>query len=119
MITEKITIADNVNVNYIKTDKFKTNVLSFNFIAPVDEKTMSINAMIPLILSHGCKKYPTQADLNKRMQYLYSIDIGTKNEKNGEFQIFGFDMDFINNKYAQGTDVTDGFCAILFSTHIL
>ena len=122
MITEKITIADKVNVNYIKTDKFKTNLISFDFIAPVDEKTVAFNAMIPLILLRGCRNYPSQAELNKRMQYLYSVDIGTKNDKNGEFQMFGFDMDFIDNKYAQGTDVTGGaldlLCDIIFEPYL-
>lgn len=122
MITEKITIADGVNVNYIKTDKFKTNFISFCFIAPVDEKTVHLNAMIPLILLRGSKKYPSQKELNKRLQYLYSGDIGTKNSKNGEFQIFGFNMDILNDKYAQGMAITkestELLCDIIFNPYL-
>ena len=57
MITRTIDIAKGVRANYIHTDKFKTNYVSFNFITQADKERSYLNAMIPVILMRGCKKY--------------------------------------------------------------
>ena len=99
MITKTIKIASGVNVNFIHTDKFKTNQISVNFITQMDKSSAHLNAMIPVILLRGCRKYPTQSELNRRLQYLYSADIDTKNTKLGEFQIFGLSSNMLNDRF--------------------
>jgi predicted Zn-dependent peptidase len=106
MITETRKISNDIKVNYIKTEKFKTNYISFNFVSNLDKETSSINAMIPLILMRGTSKYKSQAELNKRLQYLYSGDIAARNDKLGEYQIFGIKANMLDNKYTNETDVT-------------
>jgi predicted Zn-dependent peptidase len=82
------------------------NYFSFNFIAPLSRKKVHFNAMIPLILMRATEKYPSQADINKRLQFLYSGDIAARNDSFGEYQIFGMKANMLNDKYTQGTDVT-------------
>lgn len=106
-------IAKDVTLHYIETDKFKTNYFSFNFLAPLDKDTVHFNAMIPLILMRASQKYPSQAHINKRLQYLYSGDICAKNDAFGEYQIFGMKANMLNNKYTQGTDVTTDMIDLL------
>ena len=106
MIKKSFNIANGVDLHYIETDKFKTNYFSFNFIAPLSRQSVHLNAMIPPILMRACNKYPSQALINKRLQYLYSGDIDAKNTSFGEYQIFGMRVNMLNNKYTQGTDVT-------------
>ena len=106
MITKSFNIANGVELHYIETDKFKTNYFSFNFLAPLSREKVHFNAMIPPILMRACKKYPNQALINKRLQYLYSVDIDAKNTSFGEHQIFGMRVNMLNDKYTQGTDVT-------------
>ena len=106
MIKKSFNIANGVDLHYIETDKFKTNYFSFNFIAPLSRESVHLNAMIPPILMRACNKYPSQAHINKRLQYLYSGDIDAKNTSFGEYQIFGMRVNMLNNKYTQGTDVT-------------
>ena len=106
MLTKSFNIANGVTLNYIETDKFKTNYFSFNFIAPISKEKAHFNAMIPLILMRACEKYPSQADINKRLQFLYSGDIAARNDSFGEYQIFGMKANMLNDKYTQGTDVT-------------
>lgn len=106
MVTKSFEIANEVELHYIKTDKFKTNYMSFNFVAPLNREQAHFNAMLPLILMRGTEKYPSQAHINKRLQYLYSADISARNDSFGEYQIFGMRANMLNNKYANGTDVT-------------
>ncbi|MBQ3590069.1 MAG: insulinase family protein [Clostridia bacterium] len=106
MITKAIQITEGVRLNYIEVDKFKTNYFSFNFISELSTETVSLNSLIPLILMRGCQKYPNQAAINKRLQYLYSGEIGGRNTKFGEYQIFGLRANMLDNRFCMGTDVT-------------
>jgi len=121
MITKAIEIAKGARVNYIRTDKFKTNLISFNFITQISKERAHLNAMLPLILMRGCKKYPTQAELNKRLQYLYSADIDAKNDKVGEFQVFGFSSNMLNDRFTgdikMAEEMTELLCQLIFEPY--
>ena len=106
MVTKTIKIANGVSLKYIETDKFKTNYFSFNFISPLSKERNHFNAMIPLILMRGCKKYPNQAEINKRLQYLYSGEVIAKNDVFGEHQIIGFKANMLDNRFSSETDIT-------------
>ena len=121
MITRTIEIAKGARVNYIHTDKFKTNLISFNFITQIDKDSAHLNAMIPLILMRGCEKYPTQSDLNRRLQFLYSADIEAKNDKLGEFQMFGFSSNMLNDRFTgdikMAEEMAELLCNIIFKPY--
>ncbi|MBO5374112.1 MAG: hypothetical protein J6A54_01515, partial [Clostridia bacterium] len=70
MVTKVINIASGVKINYIETDKFKTNYFSFNFITQMRRESAHLNALVPRILTHGSTNYLTQAEIDKRLQYL-------------------------------------------------
>ena len=118
MLTKSINIADGVVLKYIETDKFKTNYFSFNFVSPLSKEKSHYNALIPLVLMRGCKKYPDQAEINKRLQYLYSGEIIAKNEAYGEYQIIGFKANMLDDRFAQDTKITEEtvslICDLLF-----
>ena len=119
MITKSVEIANGVVFKYIETDKFKTNYFSFNFISPLESEKASYNSLLPLVLIRGCDKYPSQAQINKRLQYLYSGEIVTRNDKFGEYQIFGIKANMLDNRFSQGTNVTmetlDLICELIFN----
>ena len=122
MITKKITISDGVRINYIETEKFKSNFIAVNFISELDKDKSFLNSMVPRILSHASKSYPSQAEIDKRLQYLYSASLTTKNISYGQYHIFGFLSDMLNDKYALGTSVTDEMvnflCDIIFNPYL-
>ncbi len=123
MITKSFNIASGVNLHYIETDKFKTNYFSFNFLSSLSKEKVHFNAMIPLILMRATQKYPSQAEINKRLQYLYSGDIVARNDSFGEYQIFGFKANMLNNRYTNDTDVTsemiDLLCEMVFNPYLV
>jgi len=123
MITKSIIIKDGVRLNYIETDKFKTNYFSFNFITELSNDSVSFNALIPPILMRGCRKYPNQAAINKRLQFLYSGEIGARNTKFGEYQIFGLRANMLDSRFATDLDITaetvELICDMIFDPYLV
>lgn len=123
MVNKSFNIANGVNLHYIETDKFKTNYFSFNFLAPLSKQDAHLNAMIPLILMRACQKYPSQADINKRLQFLYSGDIVARNDAFGEYQVFGMKANMLNNRFTADTDeayeMIDLICEMIFNPYLL
>ena len=99
MITKTKNIAKGVNINFVKTEKFKTNYISINFISPLSKDFAHLNSMLPLVLMRGTKNYPSQKEINKRLQLLYSGDIVARNSNFGEYHIFGFKANILNNLF--------------------
>ncbi len=119
MITNFKTIAKSVKINYIYTPKFKTNYISINFISPLTREQAHINALLPLVLMRGSANFPTQIEINKRLQYLYSGDIAARNSNFGEYQIFGFKANLLNKRFASDIDIEDEtinlLCDLIFN----
>ena len=96
---------------------------SFNFITELSHENASLNALIPPVLMRGCKKYPNQAAINKRLQFLYSGEIGARNSKFGEYQIFGLRANLLDNRFCADTDVTketiDLICDMIFEPYLV
>jgi len=123
MITKIKEIADGVKISYINTSKFKTNYISINFISPLTKETAHYNSMLPLILMRGSANYPSQIEINKRLQYLYSGDIAARNSAFGEYQIFGFKANMLNKRFAQDVDIEDEtvnlLCDLVFNPYVV
>jgi Predicted Zn-dependent peptidases len=99
-------IADGIYLNFIETDKFKTNYLSVNFITKLNKETASLNALIPMVLKRGTVKYPTMAEINEELENLYATGIYSRVYKRGENQIVGFTSYMLDNSYTiDDTDI--------------
>lgn len=102
-------IADGIYLNFINTDKFKTNYLSVNFITRLNKETASLNALLPAVLKRGTVKYPKMADINEQLENLYATGIYSRVYKRGENQIIGFTSHMLDNSYTiDDTDILSG-----------
>ena len=111
---EKRKIAEGIGLTCLSTGKFKTNFLSVNFISPLDKETAAANALIPSVLLRGCEKYPTMADINKKLDYLYDAGLSSRNQKRGEAQVFGICAGVLDNCYAlEGEDLLSEIVGIV------
>ncbi|MBQ7411563.1 MAG: insulinase family protein [Clostridia bacterium] len=119
MITKSIQIANGVKINYIQTDKFKTNTFSFNFITQIRKDSAYLNTLLVRLLTHGSASYPSQMALEKKLQYLYAGTVAKKTSSIGKYQIFGVLADMLNDRYTEKTPVTDEaidlLCDIIFN----
>lgn len=122
MVTQTREISKGVKISYIHTPKFKTNYISINFISPLSKERAHLNSMLPLVLMRGTKSYPTQTEINKRLQFLYSGDIAARNSSFGEYHIFGFKANMLNNRFATDVDIDEGMvdllCEMAFAPHL-
>ena len=123
MITTTKQIANGVKINFIKENKFKTNYMSINFISPLSKELAAFNSLLPSVLMRGTKNYTSQKEINKRLQFLYSGDIAARNSAFGEYHIFGFKANMLNNRFASDLDIEsetiDLLCELAFNPYIV
>lgn len=101
-------LGNGIRLNTLKTDRFKTNLLTFNIITPLAEATASDFSLLTDVLTAGSEKYPSLVELGKKMADLYSASVNAFVQKRGEYQIVVFELSLINNEYAyDGTNLFD------------
>ena len=91
-----------VYLTYIQERKFKTNVLSAQLIAPLDQNTAAANALLPAVLRRGTARYPDMQTLSSVLDGLYGARIDCTVRKKGENQCIGFVSSFIDDHYTPG-----------------
>lgn len=87
-----------VNFAYHRTNQFKTATVSFNFIAPLDEKA-SENAMIIHLLARTCSKYKTIFEMNRKLASLYGAVLSPAVSKDGENVVLSLTLNVIDDKF--------------------
>ena len=92
-------IADGINLNIIKTNKFKTNAITVDFIRPLNENEASLNALLPCVLNRGSKKYKSMDVIKSKLDMLYGASLYSDVGKKGDNQVFGFVMSFVDCDY--------------------
>lgn len=113
MNKKTIEISHGVNLNIIETDKFKTNFISVDLLAPLDRRTAAQNALLPKVLMRGTEKYPDMKSIQSNLDMLYAAYVAPVVSKHGDIQSFGFSAFMLDNSYAEGTDVTEGVLDML------
>ena len=82
----RLEIAPEVNLDYVRSDKFKTGTLSVQLITPINEKTASFGALLPSVLRRGTMSHPDMRSLSTALDLLYGSSIGCTVRKKGENQ---------------------------------
>ena len=100
----RIRLAEGVYLNYLPDRKFKTSLLSAQFVTPLRRETASGNALLPAILRRGTVRYPDLGVLAARLDHLYGARIDYTIRKKGENQCVGFVASFIDDSYAPGRE---------------
>ncbi len=96
----RIGLCDGVFLNTIQTDRFKTAVLTVNFLVPLRKETASAYSLLTDVLMRGTERYPTMQALNCKQDELYSLGLGSYVQKRGEMQIVTAELTCIEDAYA-------------------
>ena len=96
---EVIKIKNGINLNLIKTDKFKTNLLSVFLTVPLNENTITKNALIPAILRRGSNNLKTQEEISKTLEGMYGADFDCGLNKNGDNHVIKFYLESLNDDF--------------------
>lgn len=101
---ERINLGNNINLNLVKTDKFKSNLLSMYLIRPLNRDEVTRNPLIPMVLKRGSEDYPTNLDLQKKLEEMYGANFNISVNKKMDRQIIRFSMEWANGDYLNDPD---------------
>lgn len=100
-MSEKILeLKEGIKAHLIKNDKFKTNLICIMLTETLKRDTVTKNALIPLLLKRGCKNYPSQSEINKKLEEMYGAGFDFGIDKIGDNQAIKFYIESISNSYA-------------------
>ncbi|HBR31633.1 MAG: pitrilysin family protein [Eubacteriales bacterium] len=99
MIFERMEIKKGVFVSAVKTDKFKTNLLTVNLLTPLCAETASLNSLLTDVIKRGTVLYPNMQILHKKQDELYSLGLNAYVQKRGELQLITFELSAIDDAY--------------------
>ncbi|SHJ56052.1 EF-P 5-aminopentanol modification-associated protein YfmF [Tepidibacter formicigenes] len=96
---ERINLGNGINLTFIDTNKFKTNLVSVYIQRPLDKKEVTKNALIPIVLKNGSQNYKSQREISRKLDNLYGSSIFADVTKKGERQILSFKLLVTNDSY--------------------
>ena len=103
-----------VFLSTIESNKFKSDCLSLNLLAPLERETISKNALLPRVLARGTMFHPDMDSLNAAMEELYGAQILPIVRKKGEMLALGFYAGFLSGSYVPDkSPLLERVCALL------
>lgn len=97
-----------------ETRKYKTNAFVLKMKAPLNEKDVTMRALLPFVLQSGTKNFPTSMKLQGRLDELYGATLSVDLAKKGDYQIISFRMETANSEYLSSKeDLLESSIALL------
>lgn len=84
-----------INLNIIKTTKFKTICIVILFKQKLDKKYATFNALLPTILYKGCQKYNSINKIFTETEEMFGASFYTDIMKKGDNQLIEFLIEFV------------------------
>lgn len=117
---ERKQISSAVAFNSVKESRFKTMRISVTAYLPLEKETAAENALMSLVLTRSCKKYPDFTELSKKLSYLYGASLSSGIMKIGDVQALTFSISGIDDRYALDDDIiskelSDLLCEVIFN----
>lgn len=107
-------VADGIHYTTIINKRLKTNCFIVHFVTELSEKTASLNAIVPAVLSATNAKLPTITDLSRKLSSLYGASLRGYAAKSGDNQDLVLSAACINNRYCfDGEKITEELANIL------
>ncbi len=110
---KKIEIKKGVNLWLIPDGKFKTYYAGIFMHTPIDEKTATVNALIPLLLKRGSKNFPTGRAIARELESLMGARMNAYTSKKGDDQMLAFTVTGASDEFSPFSDVTKRALSLL------
>ena len=88
-----------IKLHTIKTEKFKTNLISVFLSMPITRENVTKNALISAILRRGSMNMPTLLEISKTLEEMYGASFDNGIDKTVDNQILKFYIETINDNY--------------------
>ncbi len=93
-------IKQGIKLHLIKTDLFKTDMMSVILTTPLTRENVTKNALIVSMLRRGTANLKTQVEISKKLENLYGAGFECGVDKYGDNQLLRFYIDSINDQFA-------------------
>lgn len=112
-------LAEGVSFTSIRDRKFKHNCISISLLTPLEEETVTANAILPYLLRRGSKNCPDFTKLEQTLCELYGASLSADVGKTGGYQLLTCSIVGIDDRFAlEGESVSAG-CARLLGEILL
>ena len=92
-------IKTGIKLHTIKTEKFKTNLISVFLSMPITRENVTQNALISAILRRGSMNMPTLLEISKTLEEMYGASFDNGIDKTVDNQILKFYIETVNDNY--------------------
>lgn len=107
-------IAPGVYLTCLPVTKFKTSLLSAQFVTKLTAEHAASQALLPVVLRRGTVRYPDMGRLNAALEQLYGAQLDFTVRKKGENQCTGFVACFVDDAYVpDGEKLLEPMAALL------
>ena len=96
---KKHRIKEGINLHLIKTDNFKTDIITVFLTTKLNRENVTKNAILPMILRKGSKNFENIEEINKHLEDMYGADFNCGIDKTGDNQVLKFYIEIIDNEY--------------------
>lgn len=93
-------VINNIEVNYIKTKKFKSIYFSIRFIEKYKKEHIEYRSLLSSVIKSRTDKYKSKNQISKKLEELFGASFYTNVLKRGNLSIFEFTINFINPNFA-------------------
>ena len=96
---QKQEIKEGINLHTIKTNKFKTNLLSVFITTPLVKENITKQALISSVLRRGSKTMPTSEEISITLEEMYGASFDCGIDKIGNNHIIKLYLETINDEF--------------------
>ncbi len=76
-------LPNGINVYVMQTSKFKSNTITAVIYSDLTEDTVTLNAILPEVLSRGTRRWPRTAEFRQSLDSLYGTGLSAGVSKRG------------------------------------
>ena len=115
MNLETTDIMEGIRLHKIKTNKFKTNLMSIFLTSKLSREDVTQKALILAVLRRGTNKLKSQEEINKKLEELYGASFDCGIDKLGDKHVLKFYVESLNEQFIyQKEDILNQSLDILF-----
>lgn len=95
-------VGDGARLIAIRTDRFKSELLTLQLAVPIAPETAQLHALAFELLRRGTETYRTKALFHRHLDDLYATNITPFNRRAGDAQVLGIAADFLGARFVGG-----------------
>lgn len=96
---QKSKIKEGINLHVMKTNKFKTNLVTIFLTLPLTRENVTKEALISAVLRRGSSNYQTSEEMSIALEEMYGATFDCGIEKMGDTHVLKFYIETINEEF--------------------